>query len=531
MANDIKLRDYQANGVKMLNDAIRNGYKRICWVFPTGAGKSSVTSYYVKKCVQAGKRVLFFVHSKELVVQFGMRLSKQFHLNSGVIMAGVSPARHLPVQVASIQTLVRRAYPPADIIFIDEAHRSKANTYQKVIKNYPNAIIVGLTATPFRGDGKGLGDIFETIVHPVRIRDLIEKKYLVPTKVFASANAANMEGVMVKRGEYDTSEMQERFTDGTVTRGVIDNYLQHANGKKAIVFNVNVEHSKEMNDLFNEAGIQSAHLDGTTDKRIRDRVVKDFAKGKYKVLHNVGLFCEGFDVPDTECVILNRATKSLGLYCQMVGRVLRPIWNENYTDWKRDENGNYSKTHGIVLDHGDNTIRHGFVEDYDGIPFDLEGVKKAKRKKNDEDKVVKTKVCETCRNVNFKKAKICKHCDTAFPVRERTISFADGQEFVFMERNALIVDRLMKINPNDIKGKIPASQLRIYAMLKNYKRGWWFHNAIDLKYFDINKSHPAAFDQVRLLLEMEEIKSGTHDLYLEFKGITKSVKRSQKTTV
>ena len=469
MANDITLRDYQANGVKMLNDAIRSGYKRICWVFPTGAGKSSVSSYYVKKCVQAGKRVLFFVHSKELVVQFGQRLSKQFHLNSGIIMSGVSPARHLPVQVASIQTLVRRAYPPADIVFIDEAHRSKANTYQKVIKHYKNAIIVGLTATPFRGDGKGLGDIFETIVHPVRIRDLIEKKYLVPTKVFASANAADMEGVKVKRGDYDIAQMQQRFTDGTVTKGVIDNYLQHANGKKAIAFNVNIEHSKEMSDLFNAAGIPSAHLDGTTDKRLRDRIVKDFAKGKYKVLNNVSLFTEGYDVPDIECVIINRATRSLGLYVQIVGRGLRP---------------SQSKDHCIVLDHGDNTIRHGFVEDYDGIPFDLDGIKSNKRGKKDGRKIVKTKVCETCWNVNAKRAKVCKHCDTVFPVRERTITFTDGQEFVFMERNALIVDRLMKINSNDIKGKIPASQLRIYAMLKNYKRGWWFHNAIDLKYLD-----------------------------------------------
>lgn len=523
--SDIKLRSYQENGIRMLNNSIREGNKKICWVFPTGAGKSTIASYYVKLCVKRGKRVLFFVHSKELVGQFSQRLRNQFNLSSGIIMAGVKQARDLPVQVASVQTLVRREYPPADIVFIDEAHRSKANTYKKIIEHYKDSIIVGLTATPFRGDGKGLKDIFEAIVHPVKIRDLIGYKFLVGTKVFASKDKVNMHGVKIVRGDYDTKEMKEKFSDGAVTRGVIDNYKQHAYGKKAIVFNVNVEHSIEMNDMFNKAGIPSAHLDGTTDKKTRARIVKDFANGKYLVLHNVGLFTEGFDVPDTEVVILNRATQSLGLYVQMVGRGLRPVWNSDYSDHKRDSEGNLLKPKCIVLDHGDNTFRHGFVEDYDSIPFSLDGQKKKRGKKKDGE--AKTKECPRCHGMNHIAVRVCKHCDIEFPIKERKVTFTDGKEFVLLDRNAHIVDRLMNLPHNRIVGKIPISQLRICSLVKGYKRGWWFFTAIDHQYVKVDKNHPAAFEQVRTILELEEIKAGTHELYLDLKKKLGNSKKSK----
>jgi len=164
-----QLRDYQERAIQMLYQSIKEGNRRLVWCMPTGAGKSTVCSRFVKACVKNQKRVLFFVHSKELVQQFALRLSGQFHISSGIIMAGVTPNRSKLVQVASVQTLVRREAPPADVVIIDETHRAKANTYRKVIEQYPDAIIIGLTATPFRGDGKGLSDIFETIVHPVKI--------------------------------------------------------------------------------------------------------------------------------------------------------------------------------------------------------------------------------------------------------------------------------------------------------------------------------------------------------------------------
>ena len=488
----------------MLYQSIKDGNRRLVWCMPTGAGKSTVCSRFVKACVKNQKRVLFFVHSKELVQQFALRLSGQFHISSGIIMAGVTPNRSKLVQVASVQTLVRREAPPADVVIIDETHRAKANTYRKVIEQYPDAIIIGLTATPFRGDGKGLSDIFETIVHPVKIGELINKGYLVSTKVFAPKDRVNLEGIKTVRGDYDQKELFYRFHDEGLVRGVVENYKKHADGTKAIVFNVNIEHSKEVAERFNQEGIPCAHLDGETNKAERDRIVKAFSRGAIQVLCNVGLFTEGFDVPDTETVILNRATKSFGLYVQMVGRGLRPAPGKEYC---------------IVLDHGDNTIRHGFVEDYDQVPFSLEGVEK-KRKEDDEPK---TKVCEVCDTINSRFAPVCKCCGRAFPRKERVIRFTDGTEFVALDREALILERLLNI-PHSKSERIPFPQLRIYAALRGYKNGWWFHRAIDDGHVDVMKEDPDAFRKVQFLIKLAEEEAGTYGLLQQIRAAAHEAK-------
>ncbi len=464
---------------------------------------STICSAYIRKCLAANKRVLFFVHSKELVQQFALRLKNQFGIPSGIIMAGVTPFRNRPVQVASVQTLVRRKLPPADIIFIDECHRSKAKTYLKIIEQYPKAIIVGLTATPFRGDGKGLGDIFDTIVQPVRIRELIKLGYLVPTKVFSPKESADMTNVRTVRGDFDLNEMYSKFSEVSVIRGVVENYLKHANGKKAIVFNVNIEHSQEICEEFKRHGIAAAHLDGTTNKKLRTRIVHLFKIGKVQVLCNVALFCEGFDIPDTECVIINRATKSKGLYVQIVGRGLRPANGKEYC---------------IVLDHGGNTLRHGFVEDYDGVPFSLEG----EQRLNEEEDEKKVKECPSCAAIMKRYQRKCDNCDFEFPVKQRTIKFGDGQEFTFLDREATILERLHGIPHHKVARNVPLSQLRIYGLLKGYKNGWWFHTAIDDGYLeDIDKAHNDAFGSVRFRCRLAEIEGGTHELYLSLKAKNK----------
>lgn len=466
---------------------------------------STIASRFVKACVANDKRVLFFVHSKELVQQFSARLRNQFHILSGVIMAGVDPRYYEKVQVASVQTLVRRKLPPADVVIIDETHRAKANTYQKIIKQYPDAVLIGLTATPFRTDGKGLGDIFEDIVQPVKIRKLIDDGYLVGTEVFVPKDSVKMDGVRTVAGDWDKKEMANRFGDVSVVKGVVENYQKHAAGKKTIVFNVNVEHSKEVCEKFNAAGIRAEHLDGTTSKEIRTRIVRAFSEGKIQVLCNVNLFTEGFDVPDTEAVILNRATQSLGLYVQMVGRGLRPA---------------SGKDKCIVLDHGENTIRHGFVEDYDSAPFKLQVTeKKGKKKKKQEDK---TKPCPKCDYVVPFFDPKCVKCGYEFPRKERKVTFGEGTEFIALDREAMIIERLVKIPYKKAVGTIPLSQLRIFAVLRGYKQGWWFHAAIDEGYLpDIEKDHPNAFSEVKFRIELAEAEAGTSDLYKRLQATSK----------
>lgn len=496
----VQLRDYQIRAINQLYDAIRSGNRRLLWVLPTGAGKSSIAAYFVKKCIEKEKRVLFFVHSKELVDQFAERLRNQFHVLSGVIMAGVTPDPSKLVQVASVQTLARRDMPDADVVIIDETHRAEANTYKKVMEAYPDAVVVGLTATPYRGDGKGLGELFQTIVHPVKIRELIGLGHLVGTKVYVPREHVDMTGVKIMAGDYDKKEMANRFKDVGIVKGVVDNYRKYANGKRAIVFNCNVEHSIEVNEMFQRAGISSAHLDGATDKAERKRIVNGFRNGSILVLNNCFLFTEGFDVPACDVVILNRATRSEGLFVQMVGRGLRPA---------------DGKEHCVVIDHADNTMRFGFVEDYDLMPFSLEDRKK---KKTSDSEIPKTKQCKNCLGLVPFFNRHCQ-CGYEFPRKEKKITFGEEQEFVVLERDAMIVERLQHLTYGKAKN-LPLSQLRLYALLHKYKKGWWFHKAIDEHGLPVIKEHPDAFKQVTFQLQLAEIQDGTHDLYNTLKKVT-----------
>ena len=493
-----KLRDYQVEAIRLLNDSIRAGNKRIILCVPTGGGKSTLASSYTKLCVRHQKRVLFMVHSKELVQQFADRLRTQFNMSSGVIMAGITPDRQKPVQVASVQTLVNRNKPDADIVFIDECHRSKAKTYQKILDFYPSAIIVGLTATPFRADGKPLGDIFEDIVRPIKINDLIERGYLVGTKVVAPKESVDMAGVKTVAGEFHKGQMQEKFEDGAVTRGVVKNYLDRAKGKKAIVFNCSVDHSKEMHERFTQAGVKSAHIDGETDKKQRAKIVQDFAEGRIDVLNSIDIFTEGFDIPATEVVILNRATKSEGLYVQMVGRGLRPAAN---------------KSECLVLDHGGNTMRFGYVEDYDQVQFSLGGKKKSIGKGN------KCKACGVgiMRYDSGSQKFVCPSCGNEYEIqKERKQKFSAECEFEVLERDAVMAKRLFSMPNWKAKEKLPLSQLRLYQTLKGYKKGWVFHAALE-HFDDINEDTPDIWKILNYRLKMAELEANTYHLYQDLK--------------
>ncbi len=498
----IKLRDYQVKAKNELYKAIKEGEKRILWCLPTGAGKSTLGASVCKDIVSKNKRVLFFVHSKELVNQFSKRLSDQFGLHSGIIMSGVDPNYQIPIQVASVQTLVRRDPPKADVVFIDESHRAKANSYQKIIESYPDAIIIGLTATPYRMDGKPLGEIFTKLVHPIKINMLIGLGHLVGTKCYGPTKDVDLVGIKITAGDYDRKQLSDRFSDNAVTRGVVDNYLKNAKGKKAICFNINVDHSKEMNEMFIRNGITSAHIDGTTPKAERDQIVKDFANGKYNILNNIGVFTEGFDVPDTECVILNRATKSEGLYVQMAGRGLRPA---------------EGKDKCIILDHGSNVARFGFVEDYDVFEFDLN--KKRKKSK----KQIEAKKCKQCNSIRKKDVKVCQ-CGFVFPVIERSLKFSDPQDFVLIEREKILVDELKKISNSNLS-LLPDSHLRLFAAIKGYKAGWYFHQGIERGIVEgLEVGSPAAYSKMNFKLSLLEKENNLQSLYLKLKNASKARK-------
>jgi superfamily II DNA or RNA helicase len=234
------------------------------------------------------------------------------------------------VQVASIQTLHRRAIqadkmqlPPADLLVIDEAHHCPAASYRKIIAAYPNAILLGLTATPCRGDGRGLGSIFDTIIQAPQVAELIGQGHLVKTRVYAPVDP-DLRGVKVQAGDYILSQLADRMDRSELIGDIVTHWHKYSERRKTVAFTVNVAHSVHLRDEFIKSGVRAEHIDGTTPKDERDATLARLASGDVDVVCNCMVLTEGFDCPDMGCIILARPTRSMGLFRQMVGRALRP---------------------------------------------------------------------------------------------------------------------------------------------------------------------------------------------------------------
>lgn len=354
----MKLRSYQKRCVEDILHSFSEGKRRVMVQSPTGTGKSVIISEIVKLYSENGQSVLFAVDTKELVSQIYQTLYKN-KIFAGVIMAGVLPMHGNPIQVASIQTLNRRNKPKADVIIIDEAHGATSESYRKLWDLYPEAKIIGFTATPYRLTGIGFSDLFETLIETGDIGDFIEEGYLVQIKHFA-CSLPDFSLVVEKNGDYE----DESAVKAMQTAPIIDSYLKHCNGEKGIVFAQNVEHSKSIAEQYKIAGVPAVHIDSTTDEKVRVSAVKAFREGKIKVLCNVNIFIKGLDVPDISFVQLLRMTKSLTYYLQMVGRATRTLAGcasyENKEE-RLDAISKSDKPFCKVLDHAGLFSEHGFA--------------------------------------------------------------------------------------------------------------------------------------------------------------------------
>jgi DNA repair protein RadD len=346
----LDLRDYQLRAIDSLRSNIRAGKRRQVLVMPTGGGKTVVASAMIKSASSRGMRSLFLAHRRELIDQTVDKLER-FGVKAGVIMA--SDRRRddfLPVQVASVQTLARRAQRPhADLIIVDECHHATSESYRKVIDAYSNATVIGLTATPWRSDKIGLADIYETHVLAATPAELMQGGALVPYDAFAY-DAPDLHKVRVTMGEFNQKDLALACNTQVLVGSVVREYLAHAAGRRAILFPVNIEHSKSLVAEFQNAGITAEHVDCDTETSVRAKAMERFRHGDLTVLSSVGVLTEGFDAPAAEVCILARPTKSLSLHLQMIGRVLRP-------------SPATGKTRALIHDHAGNVMRHGFPDD------------------------------------------------------------------------------------------------------------------------------------------------------------------------
>lgn len=355
----MELFDFQGRVVDEVRDAIRSGARSILIVAPTGSGKTVMGAHIIHSAEQRGNRSLFTAHRRELVNQTADKLQR-FGVDHGIVMAGQRPKTWYSTQVASIDTIrarsmnpkrkIQQPLPDASILMVDEAHRSCSPTYTKLIDHYrDDAIVIGLTATPIRGDGKGLGRHYDEMVLAPTMQELIDMGRLVPPRYFVPS-IPDLTGVPIDPKKHDYVEKHLGKVMGTeeLIGDVVEHYKKLAYGRPAILFAPDVKSSIGHMQGLNEAGIPAAHIDAGTSIEEREEIIEGLATGRYMVVCNCMVLTEGFDCPPVSCIILCRPTRNLGLYIQMGGRGARTY--EGKDDF-------------IVIDHSGSFYEHGYLED------------------------------------------------------------------------------------------------------------------------------------------------------------------------
>lgn len=435
-----KLRPYQNDLLEQLRAAWRKGFKAPCIVLPCGGGKSCILAEMARRTAANGKRVLFLVHRRELVEQ----IIKTF-VGWGVDMRLCDV---MMVQTASRR--LARLKKPA-LIMTDENHHSSAQSYKRIYEHFPDVLRVGVTATPVRLGGSGLGDVNDKLIIGVSAKWLIENRCLAPYDYYAP-DVADLTGVRTKMGEFVAADIEKAMIKNAVFGDVIAYYRKLADGKKAVCYCAGIKHSKAMAESFSEAGIPAAHIDGETEKGERSRIISDFRSGKIRILCNVDLISEGFDVPDCECAILLRPTQSLTLYIQQSMRCMR------YAEGKR----------AVIIDHVGNYARFGLPDD--DREWSLEKKPKKQREQSEE---IKAKMCPEC-FLTFSPPDnadtiVCPHCGHVFEKKERRDIRQETAELKKIEG--------FKLRYDDPRECHSYSELLAYAKQKGYKRGWAYFKA------------------------------------------------------
>ena len=327
----LTLRDYQDSAVAAVRSAYASGLRAPLLTLPTGGGKTVVFSYIAEQAGAKGNRVLILVHRRELLRQTSRTLD-DFGVCHGMISAGMTTFIGHPVQVASVQTLVRRMdrlrWDP-DLIIVDEAHHATGKTtWGKVLAHYTGAKILGVTATPQRLDGQGLGisagGMFDRLITGPTVAQLTAAGHLSPAVVFAPRQRVDLSGVHTRMGDFAQGELADAMDKPTITGDAVAHYRAHCPGEPAIAFCASVAHAEHVAETFQAAGYRAASIDGGMDSATRAQHIEDLGSGRLQVLTSCEIVSEGTDIPVVAAAILLRPTQSLGLYLQQVGRVLRP---------------------------------------------------------------------------------------------------------------------------------------------------------------------------------------------------------------
>lgn len=319
--------------------------KSVMLQMPTGTGKTKLFCSIItdvhnfSKVNKKAFKVLVLTHKEELVRQVVDEITLEYNIACGVIQSRAMEFRKIPTQVACVPTLIRRldkwTFKDFDLIIVDEAHHIKADSYQKIIKAFDRAKLLGLTATPYRLSGEGFTKEFDSLITSPTIKEFQKDGFLSQYHYYSIGKDSfvqrTINGIVKEdiQGDYDSNELSRLYDKDKIRAQIVETYQKYANGKKGIVYTINQEHNKHLLTAFTEVGIKAAAIDSKTDSIKRTEIIDDFRNGKYDILLNVNIFSEGFDCPDIEFIQLARPTKSMSMYLQQVGRGLRPHKNKD----------------------------------------------------------------------------------------------------------------------------------------------------------------------------------------------------------
>lgn len=402
-------RDYQTRALSELRANFAAGVRRQLLVAPTGAGKTTIAAILIDGATRKSRRTWFLAHRKELIGQCSRRLDEQ-GVDHGIIQADHPRFRpRLPVQVVSVASARSRLgkMDAPDLIIIDEAHRAMAKSYERVCEHFADAATIGLTATPWRLDGRPLGNRFQKLVLVARPHELIEQGWLLAPTIYAPT-LPDLSSLKISAGDYAQDEAAEKMGRAEILGDIVEHWMRLVVRGSTVVFGVNKAHSIAIRDKFRAAGVPAHHIDDETPGREREEILSKLADGSIQVVTNCAILTEGWDLPSLRAVVLARPTKSVALFLQMVGRGMRPAPGKD--SW-------------ILLDHAGCVLEHGFPdEDRDYSLTERAG---RERKKNDEGPPVT--VCEKCFAAYRAQKRQCPVCGFERKIDGRKIQTADGE--------------------------------------------------------------------------------------------------------
>lgn len=398
------LRPHQENAIHLLRSSLGRGKRRPMLQLPTGAGKTVVAAAIIEMALNKRKRCIFTVPAIELIDQ-----SVNSFLHEGIAEVGVIQASHemtdpsRPVQVASVQTLMRRPIPETDLVIIDEAHRMFDFVTDWMTQDaWKRVPFIGLSATPYT---KGLGKWFDDLIIPATMQDLIDLGYLAPFRVFAPSHP-DLSGVQVSRGDYVEGQLSEAMQKGKLVADIIDTWLEKGGNQPTLCFAVDRAHAKHLQQKFQEAGVPTGYMDAYTKREERDEIRRQFQAGEIKVVTNVGVLTTGVDW-DVRVLILARPTKSEILYQQIIGRALRTA---------------PGKEHALILDHSDTTLRLGFVTD-----IQHEALDDGRERQATKSEAPLPKECPKCAYLKPPRVTECPNCGFKPEHKAKGIACDDGE--------------------------------------------------------------------------------------------------------